>query len=127
MTTRGPRSEGNQSDPLIDFCRKLPGATEDVKWGNDLIFSVGDKMFAGFPLLGGDPIGFKVDPLIFASLVGHNGVVAAPYMARHSWVHVTDRSLLPIKTIEDLLAESHRRVAAGLSRRKRLALGIVDP
>lgn len=126
MTTPKSRAESKPHDPLVEFCRGLPGATEDVKWGNDLIFSVGDKMFAGFPLDGGDPIGFKVDPLLFASLVGHNGVVAAPYMARHSWVHVTDRSLLPIETIQDLLAASHQAVAAGLSRKKRAALGIVD-
>jgi hypothetical protein len=56
-------------DTLVVFCRSLPGATEDVKWGKDLIFSVGGKMFAGFLLAGGDPIGFKVDPLVFASLV----------------------------------------------------------
>src|SRR5471032_692099 len=29
-----------------EFCRALPGATEDVKWENSLVFSVGGKMFA---------------------------------------------------------------------------------
>jgi len=33
---------------LQAYCRSLPGATEDIKWGNDLVFSVGGKMFAGF-------------------------------------------------------------------------------
>jgi len=28
------------------LCLSFPGATEDVKWGNDLTFSVGKKMFA---------------------------------------------------------------------------------
>jgi predicted DNA-binding protein (MmcQ/YjbR family) len=28
---------------LLEFCRGLPGATEDVKWGDHLVFSVGDK------------------------------------------------------------------------------------
>ncbi len=109
---------------MVTFCRSLAGATEDVKWGDDLIFSVGGKMFAGFPLPGGDPIGFKVDPLVFASLVGHNGVVPAPYMAKHSWVSVTDRTLLPLATLEDLLAGSHRLVAAKLPQRTRRALGL---
>jgi predicted DNA-binding protein (MmcQ/YjbR family) len=122
---RSPKRDArDREDPLVRFCRSLPGATEDVKWGNDLIFSVGGKMFAGFPLPGGDPIGFKVDPLVFASLVGHNGVVPAPYMARHSWVSVTDRKLLPLETLKDLLADSHRLVAAGLSRKARQALGL---
>ena len=28
------------------LCRTFPGATEDIKWGADLVFSVGEKMFA---------------------------------------------------------------------------------
>src|SRR5215212_467997 len=27
------------------ICKKLPAVTEDIKWGNDLVFSVGEKMF----------------------------------------------------------------------------------
>lgn len=36
------------AEPLISFCRNLPKATEDIKWGKDLVFSVGNKMFAVF-------------------------------------------------------------------------------
>lgn len=111
-------------DPLVAFCRALPGATEDVKWGADIIFSVGGRMFAGFPLGGGDPIGFKVDPMLFASMVGKSGVMPAPYMAKHSWVHVTDRHLLSRAALEALLAESHRLVAAQLSGKMRRSLGL---
>ena len=111
-------------DPLVRFCRSLPGATEDVKWGKDLIFSVGGKMFAGFPLPGGDPFGFKVDPAVFDTLVGRDGIVPAPYMARQSWVSVTDRKRVPLDTLKGLLADSHRLVAAGLSRKARVALGL---
>ncbi len=129
MTTPKPSTKKKarsqeREDPLVAFCRSLPGATEDVKWGDDLIFSVGGKMFAGFPLSGGDPIGFKVDPLVFASLVGHDGVVPAPYMAKHSWVSVTDRGRLPLATLKDLLADSHRLVASALSRKARQRLGL---
>ena len=27
------------------MCTSLPGVTEDIKWGNDLVFSVGGKCF----------------------------------------------------------------------------------
>ena len=81
-------------------------------------------MFAGFPILGGDPFGFKVDPLVFASLVSHEGVRPARYMARHSWVDVIDRNLIPLATPKDLLANSHRIVSAGLPRRTQKALGL---
>ena len=124
MVAQARSRKPKHSDPLVQFCRSLPGATEDVKWGDDLVFSVGNKMFAGFPILGGDPFGFKVDALVFASLVGHNGIEPARYAARHSWVTVTDRKRVPIDTLKDLLADSHRIVAAKLPRKVRLALGL---
>ena len=106
-------------DPLLEFCRALPGATEDVKWGADLIFSVGGKMFAGFRLPDGEPLAFKAAPDVFESLVGHKGVVPAPYMAKHSWVSVTDRRKLETATLKSLLAEAHRLVAEKLSKKAR--------
>ena len=126
-TRRSPKGKGGAAqDPLIELCRSLPGATEDVKWGHDLIFSVGGKMFAGFQLPDGQPLAFKVDPLVFDTLVGHDGIVPAPYMAKHSWVSVTDRSLLPPATLEDLLADSHRLVASKLSAKVRRSLGLIE-
>jgi predicted DNA-binding protein (MmcQ/YjbR family) len=74
----------------------------------------------------GRPIGFKVDPLVFFSLVGQEGIEPAPYMARHSWVSVTDPERIPLETLKDLLAESHRLVAAKLPRKTRAALGLAD-
>ena len=121
---RSTKRGGGAQDALIEFCRSLPGATEDVKWGNDLIFSVGGKMFAGFQLPEGEPLGFKVDPLVFATLVGHDGVVPAPYMARHHWVSVTDRSKLPVATLKDLLADAHALVAGKLPAKTRQTLGL---
>jgi predicted DNA-binding protein (MmcQ/YjbR family) len=112
------------SDPLVAFCRALPGATEDVKWGNDLVFSVGGKMFAGFALPDLEPIGFKVDPMVFSALVGQNGIVPAPYAARFHWVSVTERDRLSVAALEDFLAESHALVAAKLPRKARERLGL---
>ena len=111
-------------DPLLAFCRALPGATEDVKWGADLIFSVGGKMFAGFQMPDGQPVGFKVEPLAFDGIVGRNGIVPAPYMARHSWVSVTDRGKLSQARLETMLRESHALVAAKLPAKTRKALGL---
>lgn len=113
-----------RKDALLEFCRSLPGATEDVKWGADLIFSVGGKMFAGFQLPDGEPMGFKVEASVFDTLVGQKGIVPAPYMAKHSWVSVTDRKKLPLATLRNLLAESHRLVAEKLSKKTRQSLGL---
>jgi len=112
-------------DALIEFCRALPGATEDVKWGKDLILSVGGKMFAGFQLPEGEPLAFKVDPLDFDGLVARKGIVPAPYMAHHSWVSVPERARVPATTLKKLLTESHRLVAEKLSKKARQAMGFM--
>jgi len=111
-------------DALIEHCRALPGATEDVKWGKDLIFSVGGKMFAGFMMPEGQPLGFKVDPDAFDHMVGKRGIVPAPYMAKHSWISVTDRKKVPATELKKLLKESHRLTARKLSLKAQKALGL---
>jgi predicted DNA-binding protein (MmcQ/YjbR family) len=32
-------------ETLQAICEKLPGVTQDIKWGNHLCFNVGEKMF----------------------------------------------------------------------------------
>ncbi|HEX7878973.1 MAG TPA: MmcQ/YjbR family DNA-binding protein [Candidatus Eisenbacteria bacterium] len=118
------RSSSRHADALAEFCRNLPGATEDVKWGKDLIFSVGGKMFAGFQLPEGEPLGFKVDPPTFDDWVKRPGVIPAPYMARHSWISVTDRTKVAESTLKKLLKESHRLTAEKLSGKMREKLGL---
>jgi predicted DNA-binding protein (MmcQ/YjbR family) len=88
------------------------------------MFSVGGKIFAGLQLPDGEPIGFKVEPAVFDELVGRKGVVPAPYMAKHSWVSVTNRKQLSVGTLKDLLAESHRLVGEKLPMKLRRTLGL---
>ena len=73
-------------DAVRKFCRALPGATEDVKWGNDLVFSVGGKMFAVVCLEPPHQISFKCTPEEFAELIEREGIIPAPYLARAMWV-----------------------------------------
>lgn len=121
---QGPPLPGGSDDPLVRLCRSLPGSTEDVKWGDDLIFSVGGKMFAGFDLPDLEPLSFKVDPVAFQTLVASPAFAPAPYLARHHWVTVPKRDLVPLAMLEELLGEAHRLVASKLSRKARRALGI---
>lgn len=122
-TEKRPRTSNEPDDPLVRLCRSLPGATEDVKWGDNLIFSVGGKMFAGFDLPELQPLSFKVDPVAFQTLVASPAFAPAPYMARNHWVTVTDRELVPIEMLEELLIEAHALVASKLSRKARQAPG----
>jgi predicted DNA-binding protein (MmcQ/YjbR family) len=33
-------------EQIRKFCLSMPHATEKVQWGNDLVFKIGEKMFA---------------------------------------------------------------------------------
>jgi predicted DNA-binding protein (MmcQ/YjbR family) len=114
-----------RKDSLIELCRSLPGATEDVKWGSNLIFSVGGKMFAGFDLPDGEPLAFKVDPALFDEIASSKGFVPAPYMAKASWVSVPERKKVPVATLKKLIVEAHRLIGEKLSKRRREALGLL--
>jgi len=73
------------------LCLSLRGATEDIKWETNLVFSVGDKMFA---VTEADDkakgISFKVDDDRFLELTDRPGIIPAPYLARAKWVYVED-------------------------------------
>ncbi|HKV12855.1 MAG TPA: MmcQ/YjbR family DNA-binding protein [Thermoanaerobaculia bacterium] len=112
------------TNPVLDFCRSLPGVTEDVKWDNDLVFSVGGKMFVVFGLPDFEPFSFKVHPAVFGTLTQQEGIRPAPYMAQHSWVSVASRGVLPEEEVTALIQESYALVAQKLSKKARERLGI---
>jgi predicted DNA-binding protein (MmcQ/YjbR family) len=124
MPGKTPRTARGSGDDLYAFCRSLAAATEDVKWENDLVFSVGGKMFAAFELPAGEPLSFKTDPDSFEVLTRLPGVHPARYLARAHWVTVKTRSALPRVEVEALLLEAHRLVAAKLPRKLRRELGL---
>ena len=68
------------------ICRAFPGVVEDVKWGNNLVFSVADKMFALVSLEPPHPLAFKCTDESFADLTERPGLIPAPYLARAKWV-----------------------------------------
>ena len=69
-----------KKNALIQLCRSLPQATEDIKWDNDLVFSIGGKMFACFDLNSDKKVSFKVSPPMFSALTTKEGIIPAPYI-----------------------------------------------
>jgi predicted DNA-binding protein (MmcQ/YjbR family) len=110
--------------PLVNFCRSLPHATEDIKWEKNLVFSVGNKMFAVFDADRLLQFSFKVTPENFARLTALDGVIPAPYLARHYWIAITEADALPQDMLRELLRESYEMVAAGLPAKARRQLGL---
>lgn len=111
-------------DSLRKFCATLPGATRDVKWGADEVYSVGGRMFAVFWLDGGKAksASFKCDPERFLELTDQAGIVPAPYLARAHWVQVRDPKALPDAVARDLLSRSRALVFAKLTRKEQAAI-----
>ena len=108
---------------ICETCRALPATTEDVKWGNDLVFSVGEKMYAAMGLENGG-LGFKCTPERFEELTQRPGIVPAPYLARAHWISIKDASALSDAELTELLTEAHRTIAAKLPKRLQKELGI---
>jgi predicted DNA-binding protein (MmcQ/YjbR family) len=115
-------------DQLRDLCLSFPGATEQVQWGDDLVFKVGGKMFAVTPL---EParlwLSLKADPQDFVDLTERPGVIPAPYLARAKWVAFESAQTLPSLEVAALLRKSYDLVAAKLPRALRESLNNEKP
>ena len=104
------------------ICLALPGVTEDVKWGDDLVFSVGGKMFAAMDLDPPHSLAFKCAPEMFHELVERDGIVPAPCLARAMWVQEQELGVALDRTeLEPLLRAAYALVAAKLPRSRRPA------
>ncbi|HSQ71935.1 MAG TPA: MmcQ/YjbR family DNA-binding protein [Rubrivivax sp.] len=113
-------------EPQRAIAASLPGVSEDVKWGADLVYSVGDRMFCVFLLEAGraGTCSFKVDDDRFLELTGVPGVIPAPYLARAKWVQVGRQHGLSGADLDALVRRSHALVAARLTKRLQRELGL---
>jgi len=100
------------------FCRSLPNAQEDIKWGADLVFSIGEKMFA-VTGTGDDASGisFKVDEERFLELTDRPGIVPSPYLARAKWVRIVDMKAVSDAEAAELLKRSYELVFSKLTKK----------
>ena len=96
-------------EALQKFCKKLPAVTEDIKWGHDLCFSVGGKMFCVTGLNGDVKASLKVTDEEFEELCSRNGIIPAPYMARHKWI-LADSGSFSRKVWEHYIRQSYELV-----------------
>jgi predicted DNA-binding protein (MmcQ/YjbR family) len=105
-------------DTVRSICRALPQTTEDIKWGHDLCFSVGGKMFAVINMEPPYSIAFKCTPDSFGELVERPGIIPAPYMARNMWVQEQELGdVLGRRELEALVKASYDLVVAKLPKR----------
>jgi predicted DNA-binding protein (MmcQ/YjbR family) len=105
-------------DQLRKLCLSFPGVTEQIQWGDDLLFKVGGKMFAVTRL---EPakvwLSLKAKPENFAELTERPGIIPAPYLARAKWIALESPDAVPDAELGQLLRESYDLVRAKLPRK----------
>ena len=99
------------------LCLRLPGASENIQWGEDRVFKVGGKMFCCSGIEDDSCYSFKVDEERFLELTDQPGIRPAPYLARAKWVQIEPaRCELPAAELRALIERSFELVAAKIGR-----------
>ena len=104
-------------ESIQKICKSLPSVTEDIKWGNDLCFSIGAKMFCVAGLQTPTSVSFKVKDDEFDEMSSREGLEPAPYVARYKWVLVTDLNKLSKKEWEHYIRQSYELVRSKLPKK----------
>ena len=112
-------------EDIQHICKHLPAVTEDIKWGNDLVFSVGGKMFCVAGLnQAPTTASFKVTDEEFEEMCDRDGFKPAPYVAKYKWVWIDDISKMKKTEWKKYIKQSYDLVKAKLPNKIKKQLGI---
>ena len=115
-------------DQLREICMSFPGVTEQIQWGDDLVFKVAGKMFAVTPLVPGyNWLSLKASPESFVELTERPGIIPAPYLARAKWIAIETPDVLSAAEVATLLRTSYDLVVEKLPRRARENIASIQP
>ena len=110
-------------DSIRNYCLSLPHATEDIQWGNDLLFRISGKIFAGMSLDPPHSLSFKCTPEKFDELIEFEGIIPAPYTARNKWVMLERLDALNDSEIKRLIKNSYEIIFSKLTKKLQAELG----
>ena len=113
------------NETLRSFCLSLPQVTEDIKWGSDLCFCVGKKMFCVAGTAAEVSVCFKCAEEDFNVLCERPGIIPAPYLGRNKWVLVQKPSALNTGEWRYFIRMSYDLVTAGLPKKLKMELGLL--
>ena len=116
-------------ESIRSFCLSLPHVDEKVQWGNDLLFRIGEKMFAVVGLEPGYGVvmSLKCTPEKFAELVERDGIIPAPYVARYHWVGLERLDALSERELKELLKTAYQLVHDKLPKKVKDSLKSSSP
>ena len=111
-------------ESVRSYCLSFPHTSENVQWGNDLVFKIAGKMFAVTVLEGSSKycLSFKCTEEKFAELTERDGIDPAPYSARYHWVALERFDVMSDKELKALLKNSYEMVRDKLPRKLRAQL-----
>jgi predicted DNA-binding protein (MmcQ/YjbR family) len=110
-------------DELHAAAMALPGATLDLKWGDDHCYCVGGKMFAATDGAYTN-LSFKASEIAFEALTESGRAEPAKYQARARWVSLKDLASQDAAEVADWVKTAHGLVAAKLPRKLQAELGV---
>jgi predicted DNA-binding protein (MmcQ/YjbR family) len=111
-----------------EFCGRLAAATFVVQWGGSHVWKVGGKVFAIAGGQDGQPsVTFKASEIAYEMLSNRPGLRPAPYLASRGlkWIQHFAKPGLSDTALRDYIRQSHVIVSQGLSKKKRIELGLV--
>lgn len=113
------------------FCGALVATAYVVQWGNSHVWKVGGEKGKVFAIGGWEKddepaFTFKASELNYDVLKDQSGFRPAPYMAARGmrWIQQTSRRNNTDEQLRYYLEESHRLAALGLTKKKRIELGL---
>jgi predicted DNA-binding protein (MmcQ/YjbR family) len=106
-------------EELRAFCLGLPAVTEDIKWVDNLVFSVAGKMFCLAGLDGPLHVALKVPEEQFDDLTVSGDIIQASHFARRQWIAVTDETRFSRAEWEHYIRQSYGLVVAKLPKKYR--------
>lgn len=112
------------------LCKSFKGAEYVRQWGGSDVWKIGGNVFAIASEQNNDDVHvtFKVSPIAFEILKEAAGCRPAPYLASRGlkWIQHYGADGPTDAELKDFLRESHKIVAAGLSKKAQRDLGLLD-
>jgi predicted DNA-binding protein (MmcQ/YjbR family) len=113
------------TETLRATCLSLPAVAEEVKWGADLVFTIGGKMFCVTSFEDPFKASCKVPDDDFEEMCNRDGIIPAPYLARAKWVQLTNEAGLSKAEWQKIVQQSYSLVAAKLTKKQKTELGLI--
>ena len=109
---------------LRKLTKAWPATDADIKWEDDLVFTVDGKMFCALCLRGAEKgkLSFKVEPERFLEFTDRPGFRPAPYLARAHWVTLDKPSVIGKAELEALIRRAYELTFAKLSKKRQKEL-----